>query len=234
MIISQLVNRTIRRSLWAIAYFAAGSAALMPHATAATITFSNATAFATAANGQANGGSTCTSNSCQAITVEAGSFTGNAANNLALPFALSPGINTLYMESAEWTSASSVTTGGINLFFGGRLTPGISAHTSPVFDKTTATAFTVTGSAFDTISVTNGLIKASGSLSFDDGTNTVLLTGLQWVGGAGSNPYSSSLTVQKLTLSVTADASGTGAPEPGSLMLIVAGLGAVAMFRRFR
>ena len=68
---------------------------------------------------------------------------------------------------------------------------------------------------------------SSGALSYDDGTDTVTLTGLQWVG----DPYSSTLTVQMITLLVTADGGGA-APEPGSLLLIGSGLASLGLLKR--
>jgi hypothetical protein len=194
--------------------------------------FSGATAFNANADGSANGGGiTATSGCCQFIGVEQGAFT-NATNLLTLPLTLSLGTNTLFLESLDWTAGFGVATGGVDLFFNGSAMPGISASTIPTFDKTVTPGFQVIGSGLTTTDLADAAVNSAASLSYDDGTNTVTLTGLQWVGGSGTNPYGASLTVQQVTLVMTADQASTSAPEPGSYLLIGAGLGLLGLLRR--
>ena len=206
----------------------------MPQAVAGVITLSDATAFNSNADGSWNHGViTSTSGCCQPITVEATTFTGDSANFVTLPLTLSLGANDVYLESPDWTAAFGVATGGVNLFLNGSTAPSISAFTTPTFDQTVTPGFDVIAGGLTTASLGDTDIDSSGSLPFDDGTNTVTLTGLQWVGGSGSNPYSSSLTVQKATLFVSADSvDPTTAPEPTSLLLMGGGLGVLALLRR--
>jgi hypothetical protein len=199
----------------------------------ASIAFTGATAFNANADGSTNnGGITSTSGCCQNIAVEPGTF-ANGADATALPITLSLGTNVFFLESQDWTAGFGVATGGLNLFFNGSALPGISASTTPTFDKTVTPGFQVIGGGLTTTDLTDNNVNSSGSLSFDDGTNTVTLAGLQWVGGSGANPYNSSLTVQQVTLSMTAD-QGNATPEPGSFLLIGGGLGIVGLIRRSR
>jgi hypothetical protein len=208
---------------------AVASCFFAPQAFATTI--SGATAYNANSDGSWNhAGITSTSGCCQGINVEQTTFTGLSANYVALPLTLALGTDVLYLESGDWTASFGVSTGGLNLFFNGSSTPGIAAHTTPTFDQNVTPAFTVTGSGLITASLGNTDISSPGSLVFDDGTDTVTLIGLQWVGGSGSNPYSNLFTVQRVTLSVTPDV-GRGVPEPGSLLLIGGGLGILAMLR---
>jgi hypothetical protein len=210
------------------------AACFIPRAGAGVITLSDATAFNANADGSwNNGGITSTSPCCQQIGAESTTFTGDSANFVTLPLALSLGSNDVYLESSDWTVNFGVATGGVNLFLDGLTTPGISAFTTPTFDQTVTPGFDVIAAGLVTASLNNDNIDSSGSLSFDDGADTVTLTGLQWVGGSGSNPYDSSLTVQKVTLFVSEDSLGT-APEPASLLLIGGGLSALLLLRRRR
>jgi PEP-CTERM motif-containing protein len=199
----------------------------------ASLAFTGATAFNANADGSTNnGGITSTSGCCQNILVEQGTF-ASGADGVALPITLSLGTNVFFFESSDWTAGFGVTTGGLNLFFNGSALPGISAFTTATFDQAVTPGFQVTGSGLTTTDLADANVNSSGSLSFDDGTNTVTLTGFQWVGGSGANPYDSSLTVQQVTLTMTAD-QGTATPEPGSFLLIGGGLGIVGLFCRRR
>lgn len=199
----------------------------------ASIAFTGATAFNANADGSTNnGGITSTSGCCQNILVEEGAFT-NAANPVALPITLALGTNVFFFESSDWTAGFGVATGGLNLFFNGSALPGISASTTTTLDQSVTPGFQVTAGGLTTTDLADANVNSSGSLSFDDGTNTVTLTGFQWVGGSGANPYNSSLTVQQVTLSMTAD-QGTATPEPGSFLLIGGGLGIVGLLSRRR
>jgi hypothetical protein len=206
----------------------------MPQAVAGVITLSGATAFSANADGSwNNAGITATGGCCQLISVEETTFTGSSANYAPLPLelSLSLGTNIVYLESPDWTSSFGVAFGGVNLFFDDSLAADISAVTVPTFDQTVTPGFGVIAGGLNTASLADDFIPSSGSLSFDDGSETVTLTGLQWVGGSGSNPYDPTLTVQQATLVVSAD-DASGVPEPGSLLLMGGGLGLLALFRR--
>lgn len=223
------------KTLFAIAGLIVPALIFTPQATA-DVTLSGSTAFNSAADGSWNqAGITATGSCCQVITIEDTAF-NDGGSPATLPLALSLGINTLFLESPDWTSAFGVSTGGVDLFFGGSSTPGIAAFTTPVFDQTAVTTFSMTATGNVTAGLDDATTPAPGALSYDNGIDTVALTGLQWVGGTGANPYDASLTVQKVTLLVTADSSGTptATPEPASLLLVGAGFSAFAIFLRRR
>jgi hypothetical protein len=197
---------------------------------AALLTFSGAVAYGSDSDGNATGGITTTSGCCQFIGVEQGAFT-NGANLVSVPVTLTDGSYTFYLESADWTAGFGVTTGGLNFYFNGDSTPGISVHIVPTFDQTDFTnPFAVTSASANTLDLNDGATPGSGTSSYVSGGETVTLTGLQWVGGSGSNPYDSTLTVQRVDLTVSGASAGT--PEPGTLILLGAGLGALALIRR--
>jgi hypothetical protein len=205
-----------------------GTAATLP---ASTVTFSGATAFGADPSGGFAGGITTTTLCCQVIGVEEGSFTGLAGNYLTTPITLTDGSYTFYLESPDWTAAFGVANGGVNLFFDGDATPDISASTVPTYDQTVFNPFVVTANSQDTVGLDGSAdILASGTLSYlsPSSGQTVTLTSLQWVGGSGSNPYDPTLTVQQVDITV----SGPGTPEPGTLLLLGAGLGLLGVIRR--
>jgi hypothetical protein len=143
-------------------------------------------------------------------------------------------VHSIYLESSDWTSAFSVTTGGINLFFDGNTSPGISIHLATSGDKNVPTAWAVTAAGLSTYNVSDSSTLASGSSSYDNGIATVSINPatVNWVGATGVNPYSAGQTVQRLDVTVALD-SGSPVPEPGSLALIGAGLLALGV-RKFR
>ena len=225
-------TRAILRSLATAACLILTAAVLIPQAQATMITLSGATAFNANSDGSwNNAGITGTGGCCQNISVEPDTFTG--FGNAVLPLTLALGTDVLYLESSDWTAFFGVTTGSVNLFFDGNLSPNISASTTTTYDQTSATTFAVIGSGLSTASLSDASIDSANSLSYDDGTDTVTITGLQWVGGSGTNPYSASQTVQRVTLLVTADGAST-TPEPGSLLMIAAGLTALGIIGRKR
>jgi hypothetical protein len=204
----------------------------MTQVASASITFSAATAFSADPDGTFNNaGITTTTPCCQIIDIEQGTFTADA-NLVALPITLALGTNVFFLESGNWSDG--LTTGGLNLYFNGDTSlPDISAHTTPTGDQTDFPAFVATASGIGTADLTDNTTPASGLLTFDDGVNTVTLTGFQWVYAGGADPYATSLTVQRITLEVTAD-QGASTPEPSSLLLIGGGLAAVGIIRRRR
>lgn len=195
--------------------------------------FSGATAFGAASDGTYINGITSTL-CCQTIGIEVGTFTG--LTSVTPDVALTNGVNVLYLESGDWTYAFEVATGGLNLFFDDSGIPGISVHITPVYDKTDfSQSFSVTSAGVNTADLFNDTVSASGTSVYTNGPETITLTGLQWVGGYGGtgedNPYDANYTVQRVELTV----SGLGdspAPEPGSVLLIGAGLTALAVVRR--
>ncbi len=105
-------------------------------------------------------------------------------------------------------------------------------HLTPAFDKTDfSNSFAITGSGVSTYDLTASSVNASGTSAYTGGGETVALTGLQWVGCNGINPYQAGLTVQRVDLTVTA-ASST--PEPGTIVLLGAGLATLLVSRRRR
>jgi hypothetical protein len=205
-----------------------GTAANLP---ASILTFSGATAFGADSTGAENGaGVTSTGICCQLINVEEGTFTGDPANYITTPINLTDGSYTFYLESSpDWTASFGVTNGGVNLFFDDSTTPGISASTVPTFDQTVFNPFVVTANTEETMALDDSEVLASGTLSYVSPSSgqTVTLTSLQWVGGSGSNPYDPSSTVQQVDIAVSG-----GTPEPGTLLLLGAGLGLLGVIRR--
>ncbi|HWD00724.1 MAG TPA: PEP-CTERM sorting domain-containing protein [Candidatus Sulfopaludibacter sp.] len=204
-----------------------GSAFCLPAAT-----LSGATAFGAGSDGTWSSGITATSACCQFIGVEQGSFTD--FNNLVTPpISLFDGNYTFYLESSDWTTGYGVTTGGVNLFFDGSSTPGISVYITPVFDKTDfSQSFAVTGNTITTASLANSGVNGSGTSVYTNGGLTITLTGLQWVGG-GPDAYDPGLTVQRVDFTV-AGAGAATTPEPATMVLFGAGLAALGLVRRKR
>jgi hypothetical protein len=128
----------------------------------------------------------------------------------------------------------------LNLFFDGAANPGISAY-----ELFGSTSFSATGSANLVPLATNSLVTVTGSgtLAYDDGSDTVTLTALNFQNGmtvTGFTIGSQTLTtggattnlgVATFTLNVTAD-SVADAPEPTSIALLSAGLIIFGLIRR--
>jgi hypothetical protein len=187
---------------------------------AGVLSFSNATAFNADSTGAWNhGGITATSGCCQGIVVEADAF-NDGNSTVALPFDFTNGTHTLFFETSDWTAAFGVAHGGVNFFFDGIVTPGISAWLDPIFDKDGPTNAFLANSSSVTASETNSDIAGSGTLTYTNVSGaSVTLTGLQWVGGSGSNPYNPGMTVIRADF-VVRDAADAGVPEPGSVVLL--------------
>src|SRR6266446_2995217 len=101
---------------------------------AGVVNFSNATAFKTDSTGTwTHDGITATSGCCQGIAVESGTF-NDGGSPVSLPFSLTDGNYTLFLETGDWTGTFGVAHGGVNFFFDGVVTPGISAWLDPIFD----------------------------------------------------------------------------------------------------
>ena len=183
---------------------------------AAVLTFSGAVSYGSDGSGNYTGGITATGGCCQPIAVENGIF-NSGANAVSLPFALTNGSNTLFLSTGDWTAGFGVTTGAVNLFFDGDAAPGISVYGTPTFDKTVFPGFSVNSSA-NSRDLGNGIVAASGTSAYTNGGIIVTLDGMQWVGGSGSNPYDSRLTVIRVDLTVT-EANGAAAPEPATFAL---------------
>jgi len=198
---------------------------------AGVVTFSNAVSFNADSTGAWNhGGITATSGCCQDVFVEVGTYTAGA-NPIALPLNLTDGTYTLYLGTGDWTAGFGVLHGGVNLFFDGVSAPGISAYLDPTFDQTDFSSPFLANGAAITASEANSDIAGAGTLSYTNGTGaTVTLTGLQWVGGSGSNPYTAGLTVIRADLTVSGAASGV--PEPGSIVLLGTALLVIGGTRR--
>jgi hypothetical protein len=199
---------------------------------AGVVNFSNAVSFNADSSGAYNhGGVTATSGCCQGIVVEADTF-NDGNSTVALPFDFTNGTHTLFLETPDWTAAFGVNHGGVNFFFDGIATPGISAYLDPIFDKDGPTNAFLANSSSVTASETNSDIAGSGTLTYTNGSGaSVTLTGLQWVGGSGSNPYNASMTVIRADF-VVRDAADAGVPEPGSMVLLGSALLAIAGTRR--
>jgi hypothetical protein len=200
---------------------------------ASVLTLSNAVAFGAAADGAWSNGITTTSGCCQFINIESGSFTGDLTNYVSTPIGLNPGANIFYLESSDWTAGFGVTNGGLNLYFNGDAAPDISAMVTPTYDQTDfGQPFSAIANAVTTANIDDSGVLGSGALSYSGGGQTVALIGYQWVGGSGVNPYNSSLTVQQVELYVSG--AGSTTPEPGTLVMLAAGLvGLGALRRRF-
>jgi hypothetical protein len=101
------------------------------------------------------------------------------------------------------------------------------------FDKTGPTNAFLANSSAVTASETNGDVAGAGTLTYTNGSGaSVTLTGLQWVGGSGNNPYNASMTVIRADFSVSSAAAGV--PEPGSIVLLGTALLAIgSVGRRF-
>ncbi len=207
------------------------TAATMP---ASVLTLSSASAFGANPDGTWSGGITTTTACCQSMAIEVGAFTGDSANFSSTPLTLTDGTYVLYMESQpDWTFPGMA--GGVNLYFNGDGGPGISTVVNTTMDRNdhsntpAAIADTVI-----TASDEDGTVNGSGSLSYTSGGTTVTLTGLQWVGGSGTNPYAdingSPLTVQVLGLTVSG--ADSTAPGPGTIGLLGAGLIGLGALRR--
>jgi hypothetical protein len=193
---------------------------------AGVVNLSNAVSFNADSIGAWNhGGITSTSGCCQSIVVEAATFNnGNSA--VSLPLNLTDGTYTLFLETGDWTSGFGVAHGGVNFFFDGLATPGISAYLDPIFDKNGPTNAFLADSASVTASETATDVAGAGTLTYTNGSGaSVTLTGLQWVGGSGSNPYNANLTVIRADFSVSS--AGAGVPEPGSMILLGSALLAI-------
>lgn len=128
----------------------------------------------------------------------------------------------------------------LNLFFNGVAKPGISAY-----ELLGSTSFSATGSTNLVPLATNSLetVTGSGTLAYDDGSDTVTLTALNFQNGitvTGFTIGSQTLTaggpttnlgVATFTLEVTADAVAN-VPEPTSMALLSTGLIAFGLIRR--
>jgi hypothetical protein len=198
---------------------------------AGVVNLSNAVSFNADSSGAYNhGGVTATSGCCQPIAVEFGVF-NDANSTVALPISLTDGTYTLFFETSDWTAAFGVTHGSVSFFFDGIATPGISAYLDPIFDKDGPTNAFLVDSASVTASETNSDIAGAGALTYTNGSGaSITLTGLQWVGGSGSNPYNPSMTVIRADFSVSS--AGAGVPEPGSIVLLGTALLGIAGTRR--
>ncbi len=158
--------------------------------------------------------------------------TGNGAST-GINFDLGPGTYSyqLYGENTQGTAAY-----GIGLFLNSdNANPAVAAFASPGLGVVPAAAGSV-----DIEGVTT---TSPGSLSFNDGTNLVTLTGFQWAApspaGGGPDRVSAQDSVSSGqpnflgTLSLTV----TAVPEPGSMALLglgIAGAGAMAQRRKGR
>jgi hypothetical protein len=191
---------------------AIATAAVLP---AASVNLSNAFTFQTDGSGTWSGGITSTTGCCQLLTVEPDTFS-SGAGNVSLPYTMSNGAHTIYFETGDWTSLGLI--GGINLFFNGDLTPGISAYVPATFDKTDfSQTFLADSSSSTPDLIYPNIVAGSGSLSYSSGGATITLTGLQWVGaGGGGNPYDPTLTVVRADFTVS---DSSGIPEPGTFVL---------------
>jgi hypothetical protein len=199
---------------------------------AGVVNFSNAVSFNADSTGAWNHGGITATSCCQSIAVEAGTF-NDGNSTVSLPLNLTDGTYTLFLETGDWTSGFGVAHGGVNFFFDGLATPGISAYLDPIFDKKGPTDAFLADSAFVTASETDTDVAGAGTLTYTNGSGaSVTLTGLQWVGGSGSNPYNASMTVIRADFSVSNAAAGV--PEPGSMVLLGTALLAIAGARRLR
>lgn len=155
-----------------------------------------------------------------------------------LDYALTTGTDVI----SGYMSYGGLTYGATSLFFGGSTTAGISVYASQTSSLTSIPTFAADGNPIAT--VTLAVVDGAGSLSYDNGTQTVTLTNYI----LASTSLISSLSVPQvgphavtgggptigfeMTLTVTND--NTAMPEPMSLALIVPAIGGLLAVRRGR
>jgi hypothetical protein len=201
-------------------------------------TLTGAVGFSASAAGNYGAGIVSTSPCCQGFFLSQGS-TGGAfvintlTNDLGLT--LDPGTYSFY----GFTNNFGVDRGALNLFFNANgSNPGISVFALPTNDSSVFPVLAA-NSGTSTPNLSFSLVPASGSLTYNDGTNTVTLTQFQWANSAAYNldrvgPNTVGTdgaldTVVRFDLSVV---SNSAVPEPASIVLLGGGLAAIFFVRR--
>jgi hypothetical protein len=203
-------------------------------------TLTGAVGFSADSAGNYGAGVVSTSVCCQGFFLSQGS-TGGAfvvnAQTSDLGLTLDPGTYSFY----GFTNNFGVDRGALNLFFNANgSNPGISVFALPTNDSTIFPAFAA-DSGTSTPNLSFSLVPASGSLTYNDGINTVTLTNFQWTNSGAYNldrvgPNSVGTdgtldTVVRFDLSVVSN-SAEAVPEPASIMLLGGGLAAIFFVRR--
>ncbi|MBW4092117.1 MAG: hypothetical protein HIU82_13565 [Proteobacteria bacterium] len=132
--------------------------------------------------------------------------------------------------------------GATSLFFGGSDTAGISVYAAQTNSLSSVPTFAADGNLLRSVTGTNA--DGAGSLSYDNGTQTVTLTDYILASttlisslnvpqvGTGATSGSGPTIGFEMTLSVTNDT--TVVPEPMSIALIVPAIGGLLVARRGR
>lgn len=204
-------------------------------------TLTGAVAFNANSTGDYAGGVVSTSTCCQGFFLSQGSTSGTFVANVGsddLGLTLNPGTYSFY----GFTDSFNVGYGALNLFFNGdTVNPGISVYGLPTNDSTVFPAYSADSST-NTPNESLAGVAGSGSLVYNDGTNTISLTNFQWANASAYNldrvnsvttsPDTALDTVVRFDLNVVSNSEAAPTPEPASLMLLGGGLTAIFFARR--